>query len=202
MRVRVPLGVVSWLGAWLIRLLGVVLPIRVEGEEKVDRFHAIGQGIIIAFWHDQQLMMPLAYRGNKAYILVSQHRDGEVIARIVKRFGFQVVRGSTTRGGDVAFRQLIRAGRQGADLVITPDGPQGPRHVAKAGVIHLARATGLPVIPLVFASSKKKSSQAGINFSCPCLVGEGCFSGATLCGYPPTWIPSALKPAGASLNAL
>ncbi len=118
--------------------------------------------MIIAFWHGQQLMMPLAYRGRNAHVLISQHRDGELVYRILKRFGFHAVRGSTTRGGAIAFRQLLRLGRSGADLVVTPDGPQGPRHVVQSGIVRLARATSLPIVPLVFSCSKKKSFPVGI----------------------------------------
>jgi len=106
--------------------------------------------------------MPLAYRGRNAHILISQHRDGELVYRILKRFGFHAVRGSTTRGGTIAFRQLLRLGRSGADLVVTPDGPQGPRHVVQPGIVRLARATSLPIVPLVFSCSKKKSFPVGI----------------------------------------
>jgi lysophospholipid acyltransferase (LPLAT)-like uncharacterized protein len=107
-------------------------------------------------------MMPLAYRGQEAHILISRHRDGELIQRIVARFGFQAIRGSSTRGGALALRQLIRLGRSGVDLVVTPDGPKGPRQVVQPGVIQLARATGLPIVPLTFSCSKKKSLGAGI----------------------------------------
>ena len=151
------------IGYWLIRVLSKTMRWSVQGSERVDQLYGEGKHMIIAFWHDQQLMMPLAYRGNGAHILISQHRDGELIRRIVKRFGFGVVRGSTTRGGGVALRQLIRLGRAGEDLVVTPDGPKGPRHVVQKGSIYLAQATGLPIVPLSFACSKKKSSRVGID---------------------------------------
>ena len=146
------------IGAWLIRLLGKAVRIRTEGAETVDELYRQGRRMIIAFWHGRQLMMPLTYRGAQAHILISQHRDGELIHRIVSRFGFRSVRGSTTRGGAAALRQLIELGRSGVDLVVTPDGPKGPRQVVQIGVIHLAKATGLPIVPLTFSCSKKKSS--------------------------------------------
>jgi lysophospholipid acyltransferase (LPLAT)-like uncharacterized protein len=121
-----------------------------------------GQHIILAFWHAQQLMIPTGYRGTGANVLISQHQDGEIIARIVSRFGHCAVRGSSTRGGALALRELIRLGRSGADLVVTPDGPKGPRQVAKLGVVQLAKATGLPIVPLAFGCSKKNFSRAGI----------------------------------------
>ena len=146
------------IAAWLIRLLGKAVRIRTEGAETVDELYRQGRRMIITFWHGRQLMMPLTYRGAQAHILISQHRDGELIHRIVSRFGFRSVRGSTTRGGAAALRQLIELGRSGVDLVVTPDGPQGPRQVVQIGVIHLAKATGLPIVPLTFSCSKKKSS--------------------------------------------
>ena len=123
----------------------------------MDELYRQGRRLIITFWHGRQLMMPLAYRGAEAHILISQHRDGELIHRIVTRFGGRSVRGSTTRGGAAALRQLIELGRSGVDLAVTPDGPKGPRQVVQIGVIHLAKATGLPIVPLTFSCSKKKS---------------------------------------------
>jgi lysophospholipid acyltransferase (LPLAT)-like uncharacterized protein len=151
-------------GAALVRLLGKSLTIRTEGTEPMLALYAQGQRCIFAFWHSRQLMMPLAYRGAQIYILISRHRDGELIRRIVSRFGFRAVRGSTTRGGAAALRELVQLGRSGADLAITPDGPKGPRQVAQMGVIHLAKATGLPIVPVTFSCSKKNSSRAGIAF--------------------------------------
>jgi len=170
------------MGVWFIRGLGKTMRWSVKGSAQVDRLYGEGKRMIIAFWHGQQLMMPLAYRGNGAHILISQHRDGELIYRIVRQFGFEAVRGSTTRGGSLALRQLIRLGRSGADLIVTPDGPRGPRHVVQRGIIHLAQATGLPIIPLSFACSKKKSCRVGINSSFPSRFLKGVLFGENRCG--------------------
>lgn len=186
------------IGAGLIRLLGRAIRIRTEGAEAVDQLYGQGARFIIAFWHGRQLMMPLAYRGREAHILISQHRDGELIHRIVARFGFQSVRGSTTRGGMQALRQLMRLGRSGADLVVTPDGPKGPRQVVQLGVVQLAKATGLPIVPLTFSCSKKKSSRAGTAFWSLGRPVEGCSSGErrSVCRLRPrrlSWKPSGLN---------
>ena len=171
------LTVLPPVGTWLIRILGATLRRRTLGGEAVDQLYRKGERIIIAFWHGRSLMMPLAYRGRLAYILISQHRDGELIARITQRFGFGAVRGSTTRGGTAALRQLISLGRGGADLVITPDGPKGPCHVAQPGVIQLAKASGLPIVPLAFGCSKKNSSGAGTGFLSRIHSAVACTSG-------------------------
>lgn len=150
------------LGAGFIRLLGRTLTLRTEGAEHMLGRYEEGRRCIFAFWHSRQLMMPLAYRGRQVHILISRHRDGELIRRIVARFGFHAVRGSSTRGGAEALLELVRLGRSGADLAITPDGPKGPRQVAQPGVVHLAKATGLPIVPVTFSCSKKNSSPVGI----------------------------------------
>ena len=160
-------AVVPPVGYQIIQMLRRTMTWRTEGSEHVNRLFAEEKRVILAFWHAQQLMMPLAIPGLEAHVLISQHRDGELIRRIVARFGLDAVRGSSTRGGAEAFRQLIRLGRSGGNLVLTPDGPKGPRQVAKVGVVQLARATGLPIIPMAFGCSKKNSSRAGTGSSCP-----------------------------------
>jgi lysophospholipid acyltransferase (LPLAT)-like uncharacterized protein len=173
----VKLAILPPAGAAVIRALGRSMRIETRGHEHVDRLYREGKRVIIAFWHSRQLMMPLTYRGTLAYILISQHQDGEIIARIVERFGFLAVRGSSTRGGVEALRELIRLGRSGVDLVVTPDGPKGPAQVAKMGVIQLARASKLPIIPLAFGCSKKNSSRVGTVSWSRIHGPAGCFCG-------------------------
>ena len=188
------------IAAWIIRLLGRVLRIRTEGAEAVDRLYQQGERVIIAFWHGRGLMLPLAYRGSQAHILISRHRDGELIHRIVARFGFQSVRGSTTRGGVPALRQLIRLGRSGVDLVVTPDGPKGPRQIAQLGVVQLAKATGLAILPLTFSCSKKKSSRAGIVSWSLIRSAGGCSSGERRSGCRRMRRRLSWKPNGVNLR--
>ncbi len=177
------LSVLPPLGAAVIRGLGRSMRLETRGEEQIDALYREGRRVIIAFWHARQLMMPLTYRGSEAHILISQHQDGEIITRIVERFGLRTVRGSSTRGGALALRELIRLGRSGADLVVTPDGPKGPRQVAKLGVIQLSKATGLPIVPLAFGCSKKNSLRAGIGSWSPIHGRAGSISGERLSRY-------------------
>jgi len=175
------LSVLPPIGAAVIRGLGRSMRMDSQGHEQVDALYRQGRHIILAFWHAQQLMVPLGYRGTEANVLISRHQDGEIIARIISRFGHRAVRGSSTRGGALALRELIRLGRSGADLVVTPDGPKGPRQVAKLGVVQLAKASGLPIVPLAFSCSKKNSSRVGIG-SWSRIHGLG----ASICGAPPS----------------
>jgi lysophospholipid acyltransferase (LPLAT)-like uncharacterized protein len=158
-------------------LWGIAATMRPEtrGYEEIDAWYRSGGHIILAFWHAQQLMIPAGYRGTGAHVLISQHGDGEIIARIIARFGHQAVRGSSTRGGAGALRALIKLGRAGEDLVVTPDGPKGPRHVAKLGVVQLAKATGLPIVPLAFACSTKQLFPSWDQFMVPYPFSRGLF---------------------------
>lgn len=177
------LSVLPPIGAAVIRWLGRSMRLDSQGHEPVDELYRQGQHIILAFWHAQQLMIPTGYRGTGANVLISQHQDGEIIARVVSRFGHCAVRGSSTRGGALALRELIRLGRSGADLVVTPDGPKGPRQVAKLGVVQLAKATGLPIVPLAFGCSKKNFSRVGIGSWSRAHGPVASFCGAPPSGY-------------------
>lgn len=168
--------------AAVLRSIARSMRYETQGHEAVEAVYREGRHIILAFWHAQQLMIPFGYRGTGSHVLISRHGDGEIIARIIARFGHEAVRGSSTRGGAGALRALIKLGRSGRDVVVTPDGPKGPRHVAKLGVIHLAKATGLPIVPLAFACSKKNSLRAGIATWSRTPFREGCFSTAIRSG--------------------
>ena len=177
----VKLSLLPPIAATAVRAVARSMHCETRGHEALDALYREGRNAILAFWHAQQLMILIGYRGTGAHVLISRHGDGEIIARIIARFGHEAVRGSSTRGGAGALRSLIKLGRSGRDMGVTPDGPKGPRHVAKLGVIHLAKATGLPIVPLAFACSKKNSSRAGID-SWSHIHGPE----ASICGAPPS----------------
>jgi lysophospholipid acyltransferase (LPLAT)-like uncharacterized protein len=102
---------------------------------------------IYAFWHENMLLLATHYARPDVYVLISQHADGQLIAEVCRHLGFRTVRGSTTRGGPDAVRQMLRLGG-GAHLAVTPDGPRGPRRRVQQGLVYLAARTGLPVVPV------------------------------------------------------
>lgn len=114
-----------------------------------------GQQMIFVLWHGRMLMAPFFYRGRGLKILISRHVDGELICRVMERFGFGSVRGSTRRRGLEAFRELVRTCTEGWDILITPDGPRGPRYVVQNGVVELARHTGLPILPVTYSTRER-----------------------------------------------
>lgn len=98
-------------------------------------------------------MIPFLYPGKALHILVSQHRDGEIIANILRQFGFCLVRGSSSKGGHDALREMMRLLRADNDLGIAADGPRGPAEVLKPGAAQLGRISGKAVIPISFSAS-------------------------------------------------
>ncbi len=109
-----------------------------------SRFH--GTPVVIGHWHEDDLTLLGPNRNQSYCVLVSQSNDGDLIAYALEKMGYQTVRGSSSRGGAQALVQLIRKIREGTSAVITIDGPLGPRHEAKPGVILLAQKTGVPLI--------------------------------------------------------
>ncbi len=155
---------------WKRRVLGwlavnffgkLILPIlvrswRVESDFPADWLARAQQGerVILAFWHNRQIgLLRVASVLQPVSVLVSQHGDGEIITRIMARFGVGAVRGSSTRGGTGALRTMLAATRE-ANMAITPDGPVGPRYEIKDGVVSLAALSGLPVFWVSWSSNR------------------------------------------------
>jgi lysophospholipid acyltransferase (LPLAT)-like uncharacterized protein len=151
------------LAAFWIRLTRATMRIRWENLKMLEDRTRSGKPCILAFWHGRMFLMPYGYRGKRVTVLISEHRDGEYISRTMKRFGFATARGSSTRGGAMALREIIRALKQGQDAAFTPDGPRGPREAVQMGVIAAARLSGAPIVPVAFGCSKKKFLKPGID---------------------------------------
>lgn len=121
----------------------------------VESFDRRRQPYILCLWHNAifyflPVLGPLGYAG-----MISRSRDGEDVAWIARRFGLQPVRGSPKEGGAIALREMLRLLHQGRSVVLTPDGPTGPRYVLKPGVTALARKRGVPIIPLAFSAPRR-----------------------------------------------
>jgi lysophospholipid acyltransferase (LPLAT)-like uncharacterized protein len=139
---------VAWAGSWLVR--GWMGTLRYDyhplGPNVDPRRPGIAGRYLYAFWHENLLLPAYCYGRPDINILISQHADGELIAETCGHLHFSVVRGSTTRGGVEALRQMVRLGKD-AHLAITPDGPRGPRRQVQVGAVYLAARTGLPIVP-------------------------------------------------------
>ncbi|MEO0398099.1 MAG: lysophospholipid acyltransferase family protein [Pseudomonadota bacterium] len=157
----------SRLVAFYIRLVQATSKITVVGVDNVRALENADQrGFIIAFWHARLLMAPAVRKevSRPFRMLISTHRDGEIIASAVKGFDIGFVRGSTAnakktfknKSGARAVGQMIDAIENGEVVGVTPDGPRGPAEKAQIGIIRLAAMTGAPIIPVACAASRAK----------------------------------------------
>lgn len=153
---------VGFVAATFIRTLYWTMRVRHVHSENIERTPQY----IIAFWHCHLLMMVKCRFRTPISVLISQSKDGELIASTMAHFEVDSARGSSSRGGSLAMREMIRLARLGTNLVFTPDGPRGPARVATDGVVYAAQMTGLPIIPVAFAAQKKNCCGRGIAWSC------------------------------------
>jgi lysophospholipid acyltransferase (LPLAT)-like uncharacterized protein len=170
-------ALVPSLGSWALRLLGRTLRVRRE-EGPVAALWAARTPVIYVVWHARLLLLPYLYRDRRFRVLISRSRDGELMAGLVRRFGFVVVRGSSTRGGAGGLRALARALAEGHSVVLVPDGPRGPSESVKAGVVTLARISGAPVVPVALAAAAEWRARSWDGFRVPkpfarCIVRFG-----------------------------
>ncbi len=136
------------LGLPFLALLGRTWRVEEVNDAPWRALGRAGKAFILSSWHGQLLPHIWANRGRGLRAMVSQHGDGEIIARIMERIGFQAVRGSTTRGGRAALVTMIRELEAGRSFAITPDGPRGPAGVPQPGVLMAAERARVPIVPI------------------------------------------------------
>jgi lysophospholipid acyltransferase (LPLAT)-like uncharacterized protein len=114
--------------------------------------------VIFAIWHNRLLMLPPVFDpcfpSRQSVGLISASRDGELISSLIERSGYGTIRGSTSRKGVIALRQLVEALAAGSNVLITPDGPRGPAYEASQGVIFVAQKSGAAVVPMSMEFSR------------------------------------------------
>jgi lysophospholipid acyltransferase (LPLAT)-like uncharacterized protein len=146
----------AWCLAKTFRLVARTIRYRVietvpgtnPAEPETSRFN------LYAMWHDE-VLIPITCRvkikkfaaGNRMGALVSRHQDGSILTEFMRQFAIEAVRGSSSRGGAAAIRQMLDSAAS-RHLTITPDGPRGPRHEIKQGIVFLASQTGMPICPV------------------------------------------------------
>ena len=139
---------------WITKATGGSSRFEVVDRENWDAVTAAGKTPIYVVWHDSIILSACFFQHRGVVIMASKSFDGEYIARFVKRMGFGVIRGSSSRGGARGLIEMIRAIKDGHPMAFTIDGPRGPRHEVKPGPIMLARKTGNPILPLVIQPRK------------------------------------------------
>lgn len=151
------------LGPLVVRLLSSSWRTEVHGAEP----QPADGGLLISLWHGNMLVGMHRYRGRGWNVLVSPSDDGELSGRLLLSFGYGVIRGSSSRGGARALREMLGHLGRGERVVLTPDGPRGPRHSVNPGVAWMARATRHPIVPLGLACDRSWRLKSWDRFMLP-----------------------------------
>lgn len=139
----------------LQRLLGLTSRRIDIGRESLDRLRSEGRPWIYAIWHTNVFFSPYLNRNQNVAVMISASKDGEYIARVVKRFGNDAIRGSTSRGGIRALKNMVAHLKQGSPAAITPDGPRGPAFRLQAGIVTSSQTSRVPIIPFHYECTRQ-----------------------------------------------
>ena len=142
------------IGYFLIRLIYVTC----KKKYHLPKKRLENRPYIIAFWHGKLLMQPFIYNKlrdkPKVATMISEHFDGEIIAKIIKYFHFESIRGSTKKGAVKVLKESFKKVNQGYDIAITPDGPRGPKHSIADGIVSIAQKKNLQIVACNFYADK------------------------------------------------
>ena len=186
--------------SWSIRTVNRTL--RYESREALHQWRQVNDSpVIFCLWHNRLFLCPMLYRRLKAdsrtsrrmAVMVSTSRDGALLSEIFNAFRIHPVRGSTSRLGSRALRELVGLAREGWDIGITPDGPRGPRYQIQQGIVALAQLTELPIVPISYELSGKWTTHSWDRFQIPRP-----FSRCHIRIAPPLSVPRSLDNAARS----
>jgi lysophospholipid acyltransferase (LPLAT)-like uncharacterized protein len=155
------------LGTWFLRLLALTWRVRFLNGGVVRELRARQQPFMYLLWHGQLLPLLWTHRNRNIAVMISEHRDGEMIARVASALGFRTVRGSTSRGAARALLHGCRELEAGFDLAVTVDGPRGPARKAAPGALVISQRTGAPMIPTAATASRGWRLQSWDRFLIP-----------------------------------
>lgn len=176
----------AFLGALVVRLLALTWRIESVRDPAYAAARSAGEKFVYAFWHARLLPLVFARRNEGITVLISTHRDGQLITRVIEHMGFTTARGSSTRGGEAGVRELVAMAAAGHDLAITPDGPRGPAEQLKPGVVQVSVLTARRAVPIATSASDawvfrswdrfrvpKPFARVRIAYGAPMPMGEG-----------------------------
>ena len=161
-------ALIGFLGAIYIRLLRLSWrldeqPLRYVRERRGREPH----GCVYVMWHSRLLMGAATHVGHDLRAMISRNKDGELIARAVKRLGLVPLRGSSSRGGSEVLTEAVVELQAGHDVAITPDGPRGPRMSVQPGCVLAALRAGVPIVPVAFEAVRARRLRSWDRFVVP-----------------------------------
>lgn len=172
--------ILPFLGGLVLSALGGTLRLKADRRTPHEELEKKFGRVIYAFWHGRLLLLIYLYRDLDIGVMISDSKDGELVARITNYFGFLTPRGSSTRGGARGLIELKKEIENGHSAAFAVDGPQGPRYKVKEGIIFLASRLGYPIIPLTTSAAPALSVNSWDRFMVPLPFSRG----AVLTGNP------------------
>lgn len=158
----------AWAMALLLKVFWLTFKREIKVHPEAESFLRGDAPAIFCLWHGRMIVFPFLVPKNRAmHVLISHHRDGELIARLISHFGVKSVRGSSSKGAKEATKLLLEKLAQGQSISITPDGPRGPAFEAQRGALHLARLSGMPMVPVSFSASRYTQLRSWDGFIIP-----------------------------------
>lgn len=160
-----------FLGSFILKhsldALCKTLHISYKNKKVIDDLRKQKQNYVLAFWHGTMLLSWFLHRNDGFAALTSKSKDGDLLAKQLKHWKYKVVRGSSSKGGDVALGIMVDLAKNGFSIAITPDGPRGPEHVFKAGAVITAKKSGVPVVLMGIGIKSKKKLKSWDKFQIP-----------------------------------
>jgi lysophospholipid acyltransferase (LPLAT)-like uncharacterized protein len=141
-------------GRGFLHLLGRTWRFRVLNGEAVRALRREKRPFIFALWHGHLLPLLWFHRGEGVKVLISEHRDGELVARAAESLGYGLIRGSTTQGANRALISLVRELQSGHEIAITPDGPRGPTETFAPGALVAAQRSDSHILPVAISADR------------------------------------------------
>ena len=172
----------------LVDILCKTLRINIMNKEAIDELEMQKRNYILGFWHGTMLLPWFMNRNKKFAGLTSKSKDGDLLAKILKKWNYKVLRGSSSEGGDVALGLMIDFAKNGYSIAITPDGPKGPPLKLKAGAVVSAKKAGIPLVLAGVGFKKKRYLKSWDSFQIP-----GFFTRANVIYSDPVFIDQNLK---------
>ncbi len=170
-----------------INILCNTLRIEISNKENIDKLRRENKNFVIAFWHGTMLLPWFVHRKERNAALISKSKDGDLLSKVLKKWKYQVIRGSSSKGGDVALKIMVDYAKNKSSIAITPDGPRGPEMKMKPGAVITAKKSGLPLVLAGAGFKKKRFLKSWDKFQVPAF-----FSKAKIVYSEPIYIDSEL----------
>jgi lysophospholipid acyltransferase (LPLAT)-like uncharacterized protein len=149
-------ALVGFFGKIILWLWAKSCRITLAGHEEYQKLRAEGKPVIFLVWHGRIFLVPFFFRRRQVAPLVSPSQDGEIAAQIMARWGYRLIRGSSSHAIIRAWNQMKKELQEGREVLIVPDGPRGPNRKIKPGGLRLAQEAGAYLVPFTFSASKRK----------------------------------------------